>query len=136
MGRLPTVPDVFPPLWPVSEAFFPPRDHVSALRDNLVDMNALTLDAMVTEEPRDGGPSMIVTGKGKTLQAILHMVPAHAAELDKMPAWSALAAINQDGVVLTVTSPDETVQTKIKGLGFFGLMATGSHHQARRLAIA
>jgi hypothetical protein len=117
-------------LWPVSEAFLPPRDHVSALRDHLVDMNALTLDAMVTEEPRDDGLSMIVTGKGRTLQAILHMVPAHAAELDKMPAWSASAAINQDGAVLTVTSPDETVQTRIKGLGFFGLMATGNHHLA------
>ena len=110
--------------------------NLSALRDHLVDMDALMLDAAVAEEPRDDGLSMTVTGKGRTLRAIHHMVPAHAAELDKMPVWSASAEMSAEGAVLTVTSPDEAIQTKIKGLGFFGLMATGSHHQAHHLAIA
>jgi len=109
---------------------------VSALRRHLVDMSTLTLDAVVTEEPRDDGLSMIVTGTGTTLRAIHQMVPAHAAELDEMPDWSALADVSSKGAVLTVTSPDEATRPRIKALGFFGLMATGSHHQAHHLAMA
>lgn len=108
----------------------------SALREHLVDMNALTLDAAITEEPRDDGLSITVTGAGRILRAIHHMVPAHAAELDKMQAWSASAETTSEGAVLNVTSPAEEIQAKIKALGFFGLMATGSHHQAHHFAIA
>ncbi|MEL6964250.1 MAG: hypothetical protein AAFO01_15960 [Pseudomonadota bacterium] len=112
------------------------RVNVSALREHLVDMNVLTLDAAISEVSREDGLSIKVTGSGRTLLAIHQMVPAHAAELDKMPAWSASAETISEGAVLIVTSPDEAIQAKISALGFFGLMATGSHHQAHHLAIA
>ena len=64
------------------------------------------------------------------------MVPAHAKELDLMPNWSAAAETQAEGAKLIVTSDDQDVQAKIRGLGFFGLMATGSHHQDHHLAIA
>lgn len=46
-------------------------------------------------------------------------------------------ARRRDGsVVLLVTAPEESQTARIRGLGFFGQMATGAHHQMHRLAIA
>ena len=109
---------------------------LSALRQHLVDMNSLTLDAVVHETPLDNGLAMTITGADQTLDAIHRMVPAHAIELDQMLTWSASTEIVTDGAKLIMTSADPVVQRKIRGLGFFGLMATGSHHQAHHLAIA
>lgn len=109
---------------------------LSALRLHLVDMNRLTLDANTDEVPLEDGLSMVITGVDRTLEAIHRMVPAHAKELDLMPIWSASAEILAAGAKLIVTSDDPDVQAKIRGLGFFGLMATGSHHQDHHLAIA
>ena len=53
-----------------------------------------------------------------------------------MPIWSASAETQAKGAKLIVTSDDPDVQAKIRGLGFLGLMATGSHHQDHHLAIA
>ena len=109
---------------------------LSALRLHLVDMNRLTLDANTDEVPLDDGLSIVITGVDRTLEAIHRMVPAHAKELDLMPNWSAAAETQATGAKLIVTSDDPDVQAKIRGLGFFGLMATGSHHQDHHLAIA
>ncbi len=109
---------------------------ISALRQHLLDMSTLTLGAQAAEQPVDGGLKVNVTGEGPTRDAIQRMVPAHAAELDKISTWSASAAVNDSGATLVVTSSDPNEQAKIIGLGFFGLMATGSHHQAHHLAMA
>jgi len=56
--------------------------------------------------------------------------------VDLIPIWSASAETQAEGAKLVVTSDDPEVQAKIRGLGFFRLMATGSHHQDHHLAIA
>lgn len=109
---------------------------IAALRQHLVDMNALFLQADVSASPVSDGWRFQVTGSGHTLRAVQAMVPAHALELDKMAAWSAVANITPTGAELTVTSASGGIQQKIKGLGFFGLMATGAHHQPHHFAMA
>lgn len=109
---------------------------IRALREHLIDMNALTLEAAVTEEVLADGLAMTITGEGRARKAIQRMVPAHAAELDAMDDWSASAETTGEGAQLVVTSTDPAMQAKIRGLGFFGLMATGAHHQPHHLAIA
>ena len=109
---------------------------IRALREHLIDMNALTLQASVTEEVLADGLAMTITGEGRTRDAIQRMVPAHAAELDVMDDWSASAETTAEGARLVVTSSDPAMQVKIRRLGFFGLMATGAHHQPHHLAIA
>lgn len=109
---------------------------LSALRQHLVDMSWLTLDADADETPLDNGLAITITGADRTLDAIHRMVPAHAIELDHMQIWSASAESLPDGAKLIVTSTDPVVRARIQGLGFFGLMATGSHHQEHHLAIA
>lgn len=109
---------------------------LSSLHGHLVDMNRLTLDAIAHETSIDSGVVIMITGTDDTLDAIHRMVSAHAIELDRMPIWSASAETSPNGAKLAVTSADPQIQAKIRGLGFFGLMASGSHHQDHHLAIA
>ena len=109
---------------------------VAALRGHLVDMNELVLNAVAREEPIPGGLMVTITGEGRTLRAIQTMVPTHAAELAKIEGWQVEGAAQDEGARLTVTSTDPQQEARIRGLGFFGLMTTGAHHQAHHWAIA
>lgn len=113
------------------------RVDVDALRRHLADMNALILSAVVREKDIPGGLEVTVDGAGRAGAAARRMVPAHARELEKIEDWRATAELLPDGGVrLKVTGNDETLTARIRGLGFFGLMASGGHHQSHHLAIA
>jgi hypothetical protein len=56
--------------------------NLEALRQHLIDMNEVTLEAEVVAKPVDGGIEAKVTGTGRTVQAIQRMVPAHAHEIE------------------------------------------------------
>jgi hypothetical protein len=109
---------------------------IAALCEHLVDMSRVTLDAAVAASPVDGGASFAVTGEGRTRAAILRMVPAHAQAIDGLNGWAVKAEAMSDGVVLTVTSSDPRQAAKIRGLGFFGILTEGQHHQPHHLAMA
>ena len=109
--------------------------NIDALREHLIDMNEVTLHAVATERAVDNGVEITVTGEGRTLDAIKRMVPAHTHELVTL-GWKAHTEDLPDGVLLTVVgkTPQETV--KLRALGFFGIMAQGSHHQWHHLMMA
>lgn len=109
---------------------------LEALRQHLIDMNEVTLKAEIAAKPIDGGLEIEVTGEGRTLDAIQRMVPAHAQELNRMNGWSAKTELLANGVLLTVTSTDPEQVRHIRGLGFIGLLVSGSHHQPHHLAMA
>lgn len=109
---------------------------LAALREHLIDMNEVTLKAVAAERPVDGGIEIAVTGTSRTLDAIRRMIPAHARELDQLPAWRARTEVLQDGIQLTVTSTDPEEVARIRGLGFIGLLVSGAHHQPHHLAMA
>jgi hypothetical protein len=110
--------------------------NLDGLRGHLVDMNEVTLRADAAVRRVEGGIEVAVTGEGRTLDAIQRMVPAHAREIDGRDGWRASTGELPDGVKLTVTSADPRQAAAIRGLGFIGVMATGSHHQAHHLAMA
>ncbi len=110
--------------------------NISGLREHLVDMNQLVMGTSTEETKVDNGLEIIITGSGRTLQAIQAMVPAHATAIDNLNGWKVRAEVRQGGARLIVTSDDMREVTRIQGLGFFGLMATGSHHQQHHLALA
>lgn len=112
------------------------RVNLSALREHLVDMNELMLRADARTQPLADGLSVLVSGAGRAGAAARRMVPAHARELAKIPGWRAAAELTDDGVRLRVTSPNPAAAARIRGLGFFGLMTLGAHHQAHHQAIA
>jgi hypothetical protein len=109
---------------------------LEALRQHLTDMNEVTLKADAVATPIDDGVEIAVTGEGRTLAAIQRMVPTHARMLNQMNGWSAKTKLLPNGVLLTVTSRDPKEVEHIRGLGFIGLMVSGSHHQMHHLAMA
>lgn len=112
--------------------------NLEALRQHLIDMNEVTLNAAAAAKPIDGGIEVAVTGIGRTVDAIRHIIPAHALEIDQthLNGWSAKTGPLPNGVLLTVTSGDPKEVQHIRGLGFIGILVSGSHHQPHHLAMA
>jgi hypothetical protein len=112
--------------------------NLEALRQHLIDMNEVTLRADAVMKPVAGGIEVAVTGTGPTVGAIQRMVPAHAHEIDRthLNGWSAKTEPLADGVTLTVAASDPKEVQHIRGLGFIGILASGSHHQLHHLAMA
>ena len=108
---------------------------IDALREHLIDMNEVTLHAAAAERVLDNGVEIAVTGEGRTLEAIKRMVPAHVAELVKL-GWNAKTESLPNGVKLTVVTSDPKALTKLKALGFIGIMVQGGHHQPHHLMMA
>jgi hypothetical protein len=106
------------------------------LRQHLIDMNEVTLKADASPKQIDGGLEIAVTGSGRTLVAIQRMVPSWAQTMNGYKGWSTKAASLPDGELLTVTTTDAKEIQHIRGLGFIGLLASGSHHQMHHLAMA
>lgn len=108
---------------------------IDALRRHLADMDNVTLRSQAVAAPVDGGMRFTVTGEGAVRDAIRHMVTAHAHTMDGYKGWRYAAADVPDGAVLTVRVPPADM-AKLRGLGFFGVMAYGMHHQRHHLMIA
>ncbi len=109
---------------------------LAALREHLIDMNEVTLKAKAEARPVENGLEIAVTGSGRTLEAIQRMIPAHAQELTGLHGWTAASSPLPDGVLLKVTSAEPGEVAHIRGLGFIGLLISGSHHQPHHLAMA
>lgn len=109
---------------------------LAGLRAHLVDMDRLVSDAIVTETALPNGISALATGDAKAIATLRRMVPTHAAQLASDDHWTVETAQTDDGVELRVTSDDPVVVARIKGLGFFGLMASQDHHREHHLMMA
>ena len=108
---------------------------IAALREHLIDMNEVTLHAVAVERALADGVDIAITGTGRTLEAIKRMVPAHAHELNQIGLTAKTEEL-PNGARLIVTTSDPAQVTKLKALGFIGIMVLGSHHQAHHLLIA
>ena len=108
---------------------------IDALRQHLVDMNAVTLSARVARTSVDGGFRFDVTGDGPVADSIRRMVLAHAATMNGWDGWTFAAEPRDDGASLTVKAPPQDA-AKLQGLGFFGVLTLGMHHQMHHLMIA
>ena len=109
---------------------------IDGLRRHLVDMDNVTLRADVETTPIDGGFRYVVTGAGPVRESIARMVSAHAATASGSYGMTIAAADDPHGAVMTVTAARPEDLAKLAGLGFFGVMTLGAHHQAHHLMIA
>ena len=110
--------------------------NLEALRQHLIDMNEVTLKAEAAPKQIDGGLEITITGNDRTLIAIQRMIPAWVETMNGHLGWSTKVAPLPNGVVLTVTTSDPKEIQHIRGLGFIGLLVSGSHHQPHHLAMA
>ena len=109
---------------------------IGALRQHLIDMNNVTLLADVKETDQGNAVEFQVTGTGLVTDSIRRMVMAHAVTMNGVNGWNYAAKEIEGGAGLTVTPPDSASKAKLKGLGFFGVMASGMHHQQHHWMIA
>jgi hypothetical protein len=112
---------------------------IERLRQHLIDMSEVVLRASVKTTQVPGGLAMDIAGTGRTAQSIRAMITPHSAELDRMPAWTAKSEPIPDGVRLTVIARDPSdgkTVTRIRALGFAGLLVQGGHHGPHHLAMA
>lgn len=109
---------------------------IEALRQHLIDMDNVTLRAVVAARPGPTGAEFTVTSPDPGVQAsIRRMVHAHVTTMNGVNGWTLTAADTADGAVLTVAGT-EADAAKIAGLGFIGVLTLGMHHQAHHLMIA
>jgi hypothetical protein len=99
-------------------------------------MNEVTLRADAAPKQIDGGLEIAVTGNERTLVAIQRMVPAWAQTMNGQHGWTAKTTSLPDGELLAVTATDPKEIEHIRGLGFIGLLVSGSMHQPHHLAMA
>ena len=110
--------------------------NIEALRQHLIDMNNVTLRAEVVATATDTGVRFEAWSNDPLVQAsIQRMVMAHVATMDGVNGWSPTAAKTDQGAILEVADAAAEV-SMIQGLGFIGVMALGTHHQAHHLTLA
>jgi hypothetical protein len=113
--------------------------NLEALRQHLIDMDNVTLRAVVKQRPIAGGMTADVTGSGATVGSIQRMLAMHANMLDQSSGYHAVTEPLADGVRFTVTAKnatDATLVARIRGLGFAGMLTEGDHHARHHLALA
>jgi hypothetical protein len=113
------------------------RVDLDALRQHLVEMDLLFRDAKVAREALADGMRYVVTGSPEVVAAAGRMGTMHAGMLAaERPAWRVVVEQRLADVVFEVRSSDPEQQAKIRGIGFFGMLATGAHHGPHHLALA
>jgi hypothetical protein len=115
------------------------RVRIDRLRDHLVDMHRVTVEAEVVAEPVPGGAAYTVTGRGATVGAIQRMTGAHGAMLNAGGSLRVQTTTIPAGarVVVTAANPgDPRAVARVRGLGFHGFLVQEDHHGAHHLALA
>jgi hypothetical protein len=112
---------------------------LEAVRQHMIDMDAVTMRAAVTTKSVPGGLTMTVTGDAGAAASIKRMLTSHAGMLDQDPQYHASVTPIANGVQFTVTARDANnakLVTMIRGLGFAGLLTEGDHHARHHMALA
>jgi hypothetical protein len=112
------------------------RVDISGLRAHLVDMNLLVINALVSAKNIKGGLEVNISGQSRALLAIQSIIPAHAEMINGINGWAFKSEKTVTGAKLIVTSKNAKEISHIRGLGFYGLMVTDSHHQSHHLSLA
>lgn len=110
--------------------------NVEALRQHLIDMDNVTLRAVVAATPLPTGAQFAVASDDPAVRAsIQRMVMAHAATMNGANGWTLAAKATDSGADLSVTGAPKDA-AMIQGLGFIGVLTLGMHHQAHHLMLA
>lgn len=108
--------------------------NIGALRQHLIDMDRVTLEANVESQKIENGAQMVITGAGDIAASIKRTTLSHARTMNGVDGWIFDAEETSDGIRLTVTNQNDA--EKIRALGYAGVMARGAHHQQHHLMIA
>jgi hypothetical protein len=108
---------------------------IDALRQHLRDMDVVTIDSTAVAEDVEGGVRFTITGGADVAPSITRMAVGHAGVMDGVDGWRYSADALDNGATVTVLVPEADL-AKLKGLGFYGLLASGPHHQPHHWMMA
>jgi hypothetical protein len=108
---------------------------IDVLREHLRDMDVVTIDSIAVAEDIEGGVRFTITGGPDVAPSITRMALGHAQVMDGVDDWSYSAEALDNGATLTVLVPKADL-AKLKGLGFYGMLASGTHHQPHHWMMA
>jgi hypothetical protein len=108
---------------------------IAALQRHLIDMDNVTLRAKTESTPVERGITFTVSGEGAVIPSIQRMVMAHASVMNGVGGWTMTAAETNTGATLSVIVPTRDL-SKLRALGFIGVMTRGMHHQQHHLMLA
>lgn len=110
---------------------------IDALRAHLLDMQRVATHAHPRAETVAGGMSFTLDRSGAAGAAAERMLAAHGPVLESELGWRADLSFEVGEIRWIVRAPgDSAGAVRIRALGFFGLLASGAHHQAHHLAMA
>ena len=114
------------------------RVNLEALRQHLIDMDDVTLRSAVRQEPVPGGAVFVVTGTGRTREAIRWMAREHGQMLSGAGiTWTVIDLPEGARVTVVAGAPaTPAAEARIRGLGFIGLLTVGAHHAQHHLMVA
>lgn len=109
---------------------------IEVLRQHLIDMNNVSLGAVIEAKQSGDSMQLVVSGDEPVRGSIKRMVMAHAATMNGVEGWKFVAETSDTGAMLTVTPPDQVSMTKLRALGFIGVLTLGMHHQEHHWMLA
>ena len=111
--------------------------NIEALRLHLVEMQDMTLNVNVVQQPINFGFQAVITPTTKrALQSMIRVLSAHPSQMKEETGWDMLVTDNNGIFTIEVTSNQLQDVDKIRGLGYIGIMAYGNHHQPHHWAMA
>jgi hypothetical protein len=110
--------------------------NIDALRDHLVDMDNVTRKTKVTRSIDGLVVKFTVTGNSVVAISVQRMVNAHSSMLQQASEWKVSVEQVAGGAIMQIETLDESDLVQVLGLGFFGLLTVGAHHQQHHLMIA
>jgi hypothetical protein len=112
---------------------------LEALRQHLIDMDDVTMRASVRAEEASGGAIFHVSGTGRTRDAIRRMTSSHGATITPADGFTWSAVESPEGARVTVravNASDAKMETRLRALGFIGILSLGDHHTVHHIGIA
>ncbi len=110
---------------------------IDALQRHLLDMHLVATEARPATAPVKDGLRVTLARPGAAGAAAERMLAAHGPILEAAFGWDVEMKTNAAEIHWQVRSPGRPGDAvKIRALGFFGLLASGAHHQSHHLAMA
>lgn len=109
---------------------------LSRLRQRLADLNEITMNARVEEREAPGGLDVSVGGDEGTLESLRRIVPEHVRRMDGFRGWEVnLEDDAGETLGISIRADDAAEVEVVRGLGFFGFLASGVHRPQNNLAV-
>lgn len=110
---------------------------IARLQQHLRDLDLLMVQAEVEEQSVEGGLDVVVRGEAPVLEAARRVLPAHLKLVNGFRGWEITGEAADSGEFHVALRTQAAAELPIlRGMGFFGVLASGVYRPYQLLAIA